>query len=933
MKQLHVFLSSPGDVSQERALAREVLDQLESEDRYKDHLKIEVVAWEKPGVETAMPAHMEPQEAIAAKLKNPSQCDVVIVILWSRLGTPLSEKYSKPGGGRYRSGTEYEFLDGLEAAKRSGKPIVLVYRGTKELEVRANDPQRDARLSQWDLVTAFFSEFRNPDGSIRHNYKEYGEPHEFRSLLERDLRPIVERVVGDPPGNKASATPVSPDCTWPQQKAPYPGLRPFTPKEAPVFRGRDRETGQLLDMLGARAKRFVAVVGASGSGKSSLVWAGLLPALAKGAIHGTQDWVLMRFTPAEFGDNPFTALAAAFKPILDSSGVSPKKMADALAADPAALDRYRTMALAGRPDWAELLFFIDQFEEFFTAVHPDQQKPFVDLLATAAGSERVRLVLTMRSDFFHRCLDFQVLNRLVADGQYSLLPPGVGALHEMIVRPAEMAGFRLEDGLVEKILDHTGTAPGALAQMAFALEALYKCWQTSPRTDRVLTHAAYESFGGVRGAIGRRAEDAFKGLKGEEKALDDAFGHVFRELVEVNEAGTATRRKAARSRLEAGELEQSLLIALIDARLLMTSQDENDEAVVEVAHEAIFSHWPRLQQWIRAYGDALHLRRQIEQAAERWEKDDRHVKHLWPDERVPDVAEMVKRLGLTDDDFSESEKDFLGPFDRDAMLQEIEKPATAHERRAVIGRRLSLLGDPRPGVGLRPDGLPDIAWCKVPGGEVVIEGVHETFGVDPFFIAKYPVTWVQYEAFLTAKDGYKIPACWRDTGVQFDKPGRQFNPYTNHPAENMCWYEAVAFCRWLSDRLGYEIKLPTEWQWQRAAIAGDLERFYPWPGKWDNGRANTYESELGRTTAVGMYPHGASPVGAMGMAGNVWEFCLNEFDRPCRVELTGEARRVLRGGSFRNKPSSARAAFRYAVRPLNPYDGVGFRVSCVFPIV
>lgn len=607
-------------------------------------------------------------------------------------------------------------------------------------------------------------------------------------------------------------------------------------------------------------------------------------------------------------------------------------MADALAANPAALDRSRAMALAGRPDWAELLFFIDQFEEFFTAVHPDHRRPFVDLLATAAGSERVRLVLTMRSDFFPRCLDFQVLNRLVADGQYPLLPPGVGALHEMIVRPAEMAGFRFEDGLVEKILDHTGTAPGALAQMAFALEALYKCWETSPCADRALTHAAYESFGGVRGAIGRRAEEAFKGLKGEKKALEDAFGHVFRDLVEVNEAGTATRRKAAGSRLEAGELEQSLLSALIEARLLMTSRGENNEAVVEVAHEAIFSHWPRLEQWIRAYGDALHLRRQIEQAAERWEKDDRHVKHLWPDERVPDVAEMVKRLGLPGDDFSELEKDFLGPFDREAMLQEIELPATPHERRAVIGRRLSLLRDTRPGVGLRPDALPDIAWCEVPRGEVVIEEINETFDVDPFFIAKYPVTWAQYEAFLTAQDGYKNPACWRDTRVQFDKPGRQFNPYANHPAESLCWFEAVAFCRWLSDRLGYEITLPTEWQWQQAATGGDLERIYPWPGEWDNGRANNYESELGRTTAVGMYPHGASPAGALDMAGNVWEFCLNEFDRPRQVGLTGEANRVLRGGSFRSDPDLTRAAFRGVVPPDDRNNCVGFRVSRASPI-
>lgn len=142
----------------------------------------------------------------------------------------------------------------------------------------------------------------------------------------------------------------------------------------------------------------------------------------------------------------------------------------------------------------------------------------------------------------------------------------------------------------------------------------------------------------------------------------------------------------------------------------------------------------------------------------------------------------------------------------------------------------------------------------------------------------------------------------------------------------------MAFCRWLSDRLGYEIKLPTEWQWQQAATGGDPERIYPWSGKWDNGRANTIDSELGRTTAVGIYPHGASLVGAMDMAGNVWEFCLNEFDRPCQVELTGEVSRVLRGGSFLDVPDDARAVFRYDIHPDSRFNYVGFRVSCESPI-
>jgi formylglycine-generating enzyme required for sulfatase activity len=159
-----------------------------------------------------------------------------------------------------------------------------------------------------------------------------------------------------------------------------------------------------------------------------------------------------------------------------------------------------------------------------------------------------------------------------------------------------------------------------------------------------------------------------------------------------------------------------------------------------------------------------------------------------------------------------------------------------------------------------------------------------------------------------------------------DKPGRQFNPYDNHPAENLCWFEALAFCRWLSDRLGCAIDLPTEWQWQQAATGGDPENVYPWGEAWDDGRANTDESELGRTTAVGLYPHGASPVGALDMAGNVWEWCRNEFERPGRAGLTGEAERVMRGGSCNNNPINARAAFRNRNTPNNRNNNVGFRV-------
>jgi hypothetical protein len=296
--------------------------------------------------------------------------------------------------------------------------------------------------------------------------------------------------------------------------------------------------------------------------------------------------------------------------------------------------------------------------------------------------------------------------------------------------------------------------------------------------------------------------------------------------------------------------------------------------MVEVAHEAIFTSWPRAAEWIEAAGDDLRLRRQISQATAAWAADEQanKYKHIWSDDRVVDVVGMLERLGLQEDQLSDAEQSFLGPINIEAMLLELDDPSTPHERRATVGVRLSLLGDPRRGAGLRPDGLPDIAWCEVPGGEISLEvertgmlsrwlgsSGSKVYQVEPFYIAKYPVTYAQFQAFSKSEDIFKDPAWWEGLLFQVDEPGRQFNQRDNHPAENVCWLEAVAFCRWLSSGLGFEIRLPTEQEWQIAATGGIPENEYPWGSKWLPLRANTYESELNRSTAVGLYPQGASP--------------------------------------------------------------------------
>jgi len=926
MHHLHIFLSSPGDVSRERQLAREVIDRIQSERAYRNRLKLEVVAWDKPGAGTRMPAHLEPQEAINRGLKKPSECEVVIVIFWARMGTPLSENHLKPeDSSRYRSGTEYEFLDGFNAAKEAGKPEVWVYRRGESPLVPLGDPEHDEKKKQWDLVQAFFKEFRNPDGSYRIFCKEYNEPSGFKDLLDEDLRDFVTSYLEDHPLDTVEVSMSPEEPIWEPSRAPYPGLRAFVPEEAIIFYGRGKETDALVNELSQPNKRLIAVVGASGSGKSSLVAAGVLPALENDAIYGSKDWAWLRFTPAEVGDNPFMALANAFKPILEKRGIQTRKMADALEADPGAIKAYVTMALDGKPEWAELLVFIDQFEEFFTLVAPAYHQRFVDLLALASETPRVRCVVTMRSDFYHRCLDWPVLNKLFAEGQYTLLAPGVGALHEMITRPANRAGLTFEQGLAQRILDDTGTESGALALMAFALSEL---WKKSAAAGGKLIHAAYESFDGVHGAIGKRAEDTFKGLEGDEKTLEMALGNVFRDLVEVDERGVATRRRADLNQVTAEAVTRSLVDGLIEARLLVTSRGEDNAAQVEVAHEAIFTHWPRLKDWIEVRRDDLRLLRQVRLAAAEWDKNGRAAHYLWPHERLLPVAQMVDRMRPV---LSSLEQEFIRP-ESDRLLKLIDDPATTHLQRVKIGDRLSEIGDPRPGVGLWEDGLPNIAWCEVPGGKIIPVDKSGTFEVMSFFIAKYPVTWIQYRTFLEAEDGYRNKGWWKGLADREDVPGEQYRQQDNHPAETVSWYDAVAYCRWLSKRLGYDIRLPTEWEWQQAATGGDRANEYPWGRDWDSERCNTEESGLSRTTAVGLYPKGASPVGALDMSGNVWEWCLNEYHNPRKVAVSGYESRVVRGGSWYYGQYSVREARRYDHQYYRYHD-FGFRLCCRSPIL
>ncbi len=259
--------------------------------------------------------------------------------------------------------------------------------------------------------------------------------------------------------------------------------------------------------------------------------------------------------------------------------------------------------------------------------------------------------------------------------------------------------------------------------------------------------------------------------------------------------------------------------------------------------------------------------------------------------------------------------------------------------RAEAGRVLGDIGDPRPGTGLNAKGVPNIDWKPIPKGEITLENNAGTFPVEAFHLARYPVTNAQFQAFIDDPDGYTNAQWWAGLDQQHDKPESSSRNNANHPRERVSWFEAIAFCAWLSARLNQDIRLPTEWQWQQAACSGHPTFDYPWGRDYKSGYANIDETTkkdgsyfLQRTTAVGIYPKGDSQQDVSDLSGNVWEWCLNTYKNAEHILASGTDSRVVRGGSWLDFSDHARASFRNDLHPVVRLNRLGFRVCCFSPI-
>ena len=393
-------------------------------------------------------------------------------------------------------------------------------------------------------------------------------------------------------------------------ECPYKGLASFEEEDARLFFGRERLVGELAARtVGAG---LLAVLGASGSGKSSVIAAGLLPSLGAGLLPGSERWRSLVTRP---GEHPLAAL--------DALSISDK-------------DRDERLVLV-----------IDQFEELFTTCHDEEERSrFVEqVVAIARDAERAVVVLGLRADFSGECAAYPELADLLAANLVLVGPMSSDELRRAVELPARRAGIRVESSLAESLVAEIGDEPGGLPLLSTALVELWMA-----RSDGWLKLEAHESLGGVRGAVARLADSSYENLTDEERS---AARRLFMRLVRTGDEGALARRTVPLSELD---LERDPVLASVVERLtddrLLTTHD----SALEVAHEALLREWPRFQEWLTEDAQGRELREHLTQSAKRWEGVDRDDAELYRGARLSATLDWAAGR---QQELNELEREFL----------------------------------------------------------------------------------------------------------------------------------------------------------------------------------------------------------------------------------------------------------------------------------
>ncbi|OYE04064.1 WD40 repeat domain-containing protein [Nostoc sp. 'Peltigera membranacea cyanobiont' 232] len=430
-------------------------------------------------------------------------------------------------------------------------------------------------------------------------------------------------------------------------RCPYQGLFHFGPNDAEFFFGREIFIEELY--ITTKTRNFIPVLGASGSGKSSVVLAGLVPKLEKEG-----HWEFTHFRP---GSDPFHVIALALVPLytpdLDQTDqiAQARKMAGYLQDGSVPLSDVFAKIRQNHPNHRVLLI-ADQFEEIYTLCNNQEiRRKFLDCLLASIetpislSSSATVLVATMRADFLGNALSYRPFADVLQNADLKLGPMNRKELTEVIEKPAQKLGVTFETGLVERILKDVEDQPGNLPLLEFALTELW-----NKRSGKLLTHKIYEEIGQVEGALARHADEKYGNLTDDEK---EKVRRIFIQLVRPGEGAEDTRRIAMKAEL--GEQSWSLVKKLADARLVVTSRNLSSQETVEVVHEALIRNWGELREWMNTSRVFRAWQERLRGAKGQWEATNRDSGSLL---RGAALAEAEEKLKERPEDLID-EKEFI----------------------------------------------------------------------------------------------------------------------------------------------------------------------------------------------------------------------------------------------------------------------------------
>src|ERR1700730_9045887 len=698
MKTIRIFVSSPGDVRAERTIADRLVRMTAEElgipvsAQYSNLLRDAQLPESqnssiKPETSELIlcPYFWEyqrfsPELGYQDQIPNTAQFDLVICIIWSRLGTKLHPRFQMPDGREPRSGTDFEIAWAMAQRKKTpGIPALHVYRNCSQPNPPLESPERlEEFLRQWKSLIDFFESWKkDSEGQFVGAFNNYSNLEEFERLFREHFRDFLSTQVS----SERQRQLIGQARRW--KENPFRGLQIFDFEHAPIFHGRTKAIGEVLEALEAqvRAQRpFVLVLGASGSGKSSLVRAGVLPLLTQPeTIEGIGLWRRAVTRPGAGGrvGDCFDALAAALlePPALpalqdpesrnairylatelrehpDSLGLRVRDALDHAAREwktqesHSLEERERQLQASGRSDGAELVrqqrerlelpkarlaLVVDQLEELFTTgFSPEVRQKYIAALAGLLRGGRVFIVATLRSDFYSSYQEFADLIELPKPaGKFDLRPPTPSEIGNMIRLPAEAAGLHFErdretgQHLYDALRDAASSTPESLPLLEHVLSLLYD--QQASRGDDLLRWSDYRELGELKGALAKHAEAVFGTLQPHEQK---AFPVVMRYLVTLSqsEEEVPNRRtlpyddflpsEGTHHDHNAGA--KGFVDLFIKERLLVADTNPHGEVTVSVAHEALLREWERVKEWLTENREFLRMRDRLDSSLRLW---------------------------------------------------------------------------------------------------------------------------------------------------------------------------------------------------------------------------------------------------------------------------------------------------------------------------